>query len=98
MGGWGCDVLIARDACEAIRHTGGGRRPPDIILADYHLDAGINGIDVMEEIIGLCGIKVPGIVITADHTEAVCRESHSRGYRFHSQYQRGCTVWPLVYR
>jgi CheY-like chemotaxis protein len=82
MEGWGCEVLVARGLEDALAVAGNGVGSVDVMLADYHLDHGVNGIDVMEAIQGKCGQRIPGIVITADHTEEVRRQSLSRGYRF----------------
>jgi Na+/proline symporter/signal transduction histidine kinase len=46
LGGWGCHVAVARNRAEALAAMDGRR--PDIILADYHLDEGDNGLDVIE--------------------------------------------------
>ncbi|MGL4728839.1 MAG: PAS domain-containing hybrid sensor histidine kinase/response regulator [Bosea sp. (in: a-proteobacteria)] len=46
LGGWGCHVAVAHNRAEALASL--AARRPDIILADYHLDEGDNGLDVIE--------------------------------------------------
>lgn len=69
LGGWGCEVIGAADgatAAELFRKRGA---VPDLLLIDYHLDHGVNGIRVAEDLQSLWRREVPGIVITADHTQ-----------------------------
>jgi DNA-binding response OmpR family regulator len=66
---WGCDAVTARDRESAIGLATNGEDAPDILLVDYHLDRGVSGLALAEEIQALWGTKVPSIVITADHTQ-----------------------------
>ena len=38
--GWGCIVIMAQNAADAVEQLRRGAQAPDIILADYHLDDG----------------------------------------------------------
>jgi CheY-like chemotaxis protein len=53
---------------------------PDLILADYHLDDGQDGLDLVAEICGYLGRIVPAIVISADQSEALHEEATRRGH------------------
>ncbi|NJO67482.1 MAG: response regulator [Rhodospirillales bacterium] len=64
--GWGCLPVVAIDGRSAALELARGERVPDIIIADYHLDGGANGIDAVEEIREMCGVTIPGLIITAD--------------------------------
>jgi CheY-like chemotaxis protein len=66
---WGCDAVAVRDRESAIGCVTNGNDIPDILLVDYHLDRGVSGLALAEEIQALWGTKVPSIVITADHTQ-----------------------------
>ncbi|TVS09621.1 MAG: PAS domain S-box protein [Wenzhouxiangella sp.] len=80
IGPWGCEVRTACDEQEALQvlaDTG----LPDVILADYHLDEAHNGIDLMNRLRARFGIRVPGILITADQTDVVRNEARANGYR-----------------
>ena len=78
--GWGCDVVAARDAEEAIAAldaepaaSTSSRGVPTIIVADYHLDAD-TGVDAIQAIRAHVSADVPGVIITADHSPEVRRQ------------------------
>jgi two-component system, sensor histidine kinase len=60
-------TVSGEEALEALESIG---ETPDVIVADYHLDAG-TGIDAIKQIREACGQEIPAIVITADHTGEV---------------------------
>jgi signal transduction histidine kinase len=67
---WDCDVYAAR----SIAGLSGADREdfrPDIILADYHLDDGRNGLEAITLLRQRAGSVVPAVVITADRAPAV---------------------------
>lgn len=64
---WGCEVVTALDqhaACIALQG-----RPPELILADYHLDHGVLGCDVVERLREQFGCTIPAVIITADRSD-----------------------------
>ena len=69
--GWGCTTALAASGPEAMDLLDRLPRPPDAVIADYHLEAGTTGIQEICRIRQSLGRKVPGIVITADHSLAV---------------------------
>jgi signal transduction histidine kinase len=64
--GWGCELVLARSAEDAVE--GLKRRPgePDAIIADYSLDAGATGIEAVERIRAACGVRAPAMIITGE--------------------------------
>ena len=56
-----------------------GRRP-SILLVDYHLDAGLTGLDVVAALRDETGVDIPAVVLTADHSDAVIGEVREAGY------------------
>ena len=70
--GWGCGVILAESAAEAIVALPHNARRPDIIFADYHLDSG-TGLDAIAAVRAAVGADIPAIVITADHSAEVQR-------------------------
>lgn len=68
--GWSCTVMTAT-SLEETRLLLATAPPPTLILADYHLDNGNNGLAVIDTVRVHCQTQVPAIVITADHTDAV---------------------------
>jgi signal transduction histidine kinase len=76
LGGWGCHVAVAQGRAQALEAL--GRKRPDIILADYHLDEGDNGLDVIEALRnadhrrrGPQGGTLPAVLLTADRGPVV---------------------------
>ncbi len=54
----------------------------DVILADYQLDAGANGIDVIKEIMAEFALDIPCIVISADDAPKTRELAREAGFRF----------------
>ena len=75
LGQWGCEVVTATDECSALAALQG--RPPELILADYHLDHGIVGCDVVRHLREHFSQAIPAVIITADRTDQ-CRRSLQR--------------------
>jgi len=65
---WPCHVLLARDAAEAGDRL--AHESVDLLLLDYHLDAGGTGLALREQL-GPKFADLPTIIITADHAETV---------------------------
>ncbi|QNI03999.1 PAS-domain containing protein [Halomonas sp. SH5A2] len=81
LSGWGCEVFTATSiggAKSILRNMDGD---PDAILADYHLDNEVTGLMALEALSERLIGAVPGIVITADRTEAVAEEVKRAGYQ-----------------
>ena len=78
---WGCEVLAMRDRNSALSSVQGNGGAPDLLLVDYHLDGGVSGISVAEELQSMWGGDVPSIIITADHTLAAKRAAAIQGYQ-----------------
>lgn len=67
LGQWGCDVLTATDR-EAALHVLQGR-PPELVLADFHLDHGVTGCEVVRDLRKHFGTAIPAVMITADRSD-----------------------------
>lgn len=77
--GWGCRVIgvaSEAEALETLRQQ--DETAIDVILADYHLDAG-TGDDAIRAVRAHLGTEVPGVIITADHTPDVQRNLRQSG-------------------
>ena len=71
--GWGCQVVVTRDAKSAIAALTDSGQIPSIIVADYHLDNG-TGADAVLAIRAHFGIDLPSVIVTADHSPEVQRQ------------------------
>tara|TARA_R110000850_G_scaffold31638_12_gene86764 strand:+ start:18333 stop:21815 length:3483 start_codon:yes stop_codon:yes gene_type:complete len=70
---WQCEVATARDRNEVARLLESGFRP-QLILVDYHLDAGDTGTALAQWVRETLGEELPGVVISADgRSELVAR-------------------------
>jgi len=67
--GWSCHVLTATNLDEAMEAA--QNSAPAALIADYHLDAGANGIDALLALRAQCGPQTPAILITADRNDTV---------------------------
>jgi Na+/proline symporter/signal transduction histidine kinase len=76
--GWGCEVMAASSAPEAIALLESSGRQPRVILADYHLDAG-TGPEAIAAVRAHLGSQVPAVVITADNSAEVQAELRDAG-------------------
>lgn len=75
---WGCHVIAAQSYCEAITRLAacGGR--PDLIVCDYRLPHGTNGVDAVESLRNV--FEIPALLISGDMYPP-SRESVPEGYR-----------------
>ncbi len=64
---WGCEVLTAMDQDEALQVLEG--RAPDIILADFHLDHGVTGCQVVQALREHFDQPLAAVMITADRSD-----------------------------
>ena len=75
LGQWGCEVLTATDQAGALTALQG--RAPELILADYHLDHGVVGCEVVNQLREHFACNIPAVIITADRTDQ-CRRALRR--------------------
>ena len=75
LGQWGCEVVTATDEASALAALQG--HAPELILADYHLDHGVVGCEVVRHLREHFSRTIPAVIITADRTDQ-CRRSLQR--------------------
>ncbi len=78
--GWGCKVLTATSTATALPELKLCGRRPDIVVADYHLDEGENGLAAIQEIRRACAHDMPAMIITADRSSEILRLVTENGY------------------
>ncbi|MCU9946929.1 NahK/ErcS family hybrid sensor histidine kinase/response regulator [Pseudomonas sp. PDM13] len=74
---WGCEVVTAPDLESALGNLGGVA--PEAILADYHLDHGVTGCEVVQALRGQFGRAIPAVMITADRSDECRRNLQALG-------------------
>nr|WP_245224125.1 NahK/ErcS family hybrid sensor histidine kinase/response regulator [Rhizobium halophytocola] len=74
ISGWGCTVTSAGsiDALDTL--IAEHRKPPDLIIADYHLGEG-SGIDAVVKLRAAYGADIAALLITADRTQDLRAEA-----------------------
>jgi PAS domain S-box-containing protein len=78
LGQWGVQVLKARNSAEATRLC--GQSGVDTLLADYHLDDGVDGIELLHR---LCKSRMPTLtaaLISADHDADLILAARNAGF------------------
>lgn len=75
---WGCDVAATGSLEEALRKV--SERTPEVILCDYRLPGGQNGIEVIKRLQRHGGSAIAGIIITGDTAPERLRECQAAGY------------------
>ena len=78
---WGCSVVSATNLEEVIKVMDeNSTTPPNLILADYRLPGGADGMEVIERVQRIVGHEIPSIVVTGDvqenNLEAIASEGH----------------------
>ena len=71
---WSCRSETARNLQEIERLIEAQLPKPNIILADYHLDDNVCGLEAVAKLRQAWGDTLPAIVITADHTETTASD------------------------
>ncbi|MGE8322917.1 MAG: NahK/ErcS family hybrid sensor histidine kinase/response regulator, partial [Pseudomonas sp.] len=77
LGQWGCEVVTATDQEGALMALRG--RAPELILADFHLDHGVVGCEVVRHLREHFATPIPAVIITADRSDQCRRALHKLG-------------------
>ncbi len=76
---WSCSVRTATGLADLEALFERDPRPPDLVIADYHLDGGADGIACIEASRRRFGAELPAILITADQSEALRARARGHG-------------------
>ncbi|SEL64975.1 multi-sensor hybrid histidine kinase [Colwellia chukchiensis] len=82
LGDWGCQVLTAHDHDSAAKVLATGEMVPDVILADYHLDDGENGVAIVQALQKTWHWQQPTIICSADPSERVRQHTSDAEFLF----------------
>lgn len=78
---WGCRVLAAQSAQDALRRLEDEDFIPDVVITDYRLRDGDNGINVIDLLHKSLGVALPCAMITGDTAPEPLRAAEMRGIR-----------------
>ena len=78
LSGWGCETITATGLNESVAALDQNNQP-DIIIADYHLDNGENGLQVIDSIREQLNSSIPAALLTADRSPEMQAEAAAIG-------------------
>lgn len=96
--GWGCEIFCAHSLNEAAAFGALGANPPDLILADYHLDHGEDGLSAVQALRRRWRAEVPCILISADRTTDLRARALEAGCQFLPKPVRPAALRALMSR
>ena len=71
-----CDLAATPEGA----HIALRARRPDLLLVDYHLDAGQDGLEALDMLRGACASPPPGALLTADTSTELAERARALGY------------------
>jgi signal transduction histidine kinase len=77
---WGCRVVTAGSVAAALGCLAECERTPDLIISDYRLADGNNGIQAIEQLRKLLCAPVPAFLISGDTAPERLREASASGF------------------
>jgi len=80
LAGWGCLTLAARGGTEALAMLAQHDRAPELVICDYHLSNGENGIEAIRRIQAASECSMPAILVTADGSPEMLRTARHHQY------------------
>jgi len=78
--GWGCQVVTALSEQDLAGQVDNFHADADLIIADYHLDNGCNGIDVVETVNARRASPLPALMITANYSNELKQQVRELGH------------------
>jgi len=79
LSGWGHDVIVAGSGAEMLGRVANLPRRPDLIICDYRLRDGENGIGVIQRLQSRYSEPVPAVLITGDTAPDRLKEARESG-------------------
>ncbi len=80
LGGWGCEVVTAYGLEDLQQKVALGQAELDLLIADYHLDNGETGIDLVRNVLQQRVEAPPVLMITANYSNDLKQEVKQQGY------------------
>ena len=80
LSAWGCNVICAGSLPALLDVVDIDNKVPDVLIADYHLDDGVNGIEMVAELESLLQRLPQVLMITANYTPALNTRAKNLGY------------------
>lgn len=77
--GWGCEVMLAESARDALKVIALSEETPEVILSDYRLRDNESGVDAVAAIRESLETRIPAIIITGDTSPQRLKEVKKTG-------------------
>ncbi len=97
LSGWGFDVVAVRSYEELQQEQPELDAGIDLIIADYHLDNGVTGLDVVARLRSEQGLDAPVLMITANYTNVLKQEVRELGYRLMNKPVRPAKLKAMIH-
>ncbi len=78
--GWGCRVITALSEEDLARQVENFHAEADLLIADYHLDDGCNGVDAVAAINARRSTPLPALMITANYSNELKQQMRELGH------------------
>ena len=78
--GWGCTVITALSEDDLAAQVDNFHAQADLLIADYHLDNDVNGVDVVQRINARRSSPLPVLLITANYSNALKLQVRELGH------------------
>jgi signal transduction histidine kinase/CheY-like chemotaxis protein len=79
LSSWGHDVVVAGSCAEMLERIATSFRRPDLIICDYRLRDGENGIDVIKRLQSEYNDDIPAVLITGDTAPDRLKDAQESG-------------------
>lgn len=77
---WGCRVVTALSEEDLARQVDNFHAESDLLIVDYHLDDGCNGVDAVASINARRGTPLPALMITANYSNELKQQVRELGH------------------
>jgi signal transduction histidine kinase/CheY-like chemotaxis protein len=77
---WGCDVVAGANETSVLGSLADHAKLPDIIISDYHLQDGKNGIDAIAKLRLALDAAIPAFLMSGDMDPGPLRAARAKGY------------------
>ncbi|WP_447749710.1 hybrid sensor histidine kinase/response regulator NahK/ErcS' [Pseudomonas nicosulfuronedens] len=77
---WGCQVVTAQSEEDLARQVDNFHAESDLLIVDYHLDDGLNGVDAVASINARRGTPLPALMITANYSNELKQQVRELGH------------------
>jgi PAS domain S-box-containing protein len=77
---WGCEVVTALSEEDLARQVDNYHADADLLIADYHLDDGHNGVDAVALINARRSTPLPALMITANYSNELKQQMRELGH------------------